>query len=136
MFNSPGPSRPVQQYSTDTDIRFPLDSMEFVTWAQEQPRARLLDLQLQLSAVRVNLEIQVQDAQTRPALFGPNSPRAGWASRLRTKLSMTEWRLATIQAILDRQPTGCQAFQEAARSLLDSDTYATILEAANAARVS
>lgn len=105
-------------------MRYPLDKSEFIEWVKHQPADVLFNLKIELLASQADLQIQLQNNR---------DIATGWQTRARIKLRLTEWRLEVTSMLLDQ---GLLAFQRAAYALLDRDTYDTILEAANAARVS
>lgn len=107
-------------------MRYPLDKSEFIEWVKHQSADTLFNLKIELLASQADLQIQLQNNRTTDL-------SSSWQTRARIKLRLTEWRLEVTSMLLDQ---GLLAFQRAAYTLLDRDTYDTILEAANATRIS
>lgn len=110
---------------------YPLDKPQFIAWAKQQNPDTLVSLKLNLLKDKTDLNVQLEHTQhlTKPPL---PSTTATWRTRAQIKLRSTEWRLQVVETLLEQ---GSLAFQKAAYQLLDRDTYITILEAADAARV-
>lgn len=109
-------------------MNYPLDKTQFIAWAKAQGPDELVDLKLLLLRDETDLEVQLQN----------NPTASSWVARAETKLRHVKWRLQIIATLLEHNhnPQHNCHFQEVARQLLDHDTYITLLEAADAARVS
>lgn len=108
---------------------YPRGTSEFISWVKQQDPDTLVELQLDLLATVANIQVQLQDHTGKGYTVGPNGSK-DWETKARTKLRLTEWRLEVVGIVLHASEEASLKFQQAAKRLLDPDTYEVILESA------
>lgn len=107
---------------TDT---LPKDQQEFIDLCKAKSYDQLTELQLLVAGDITRIRTQLSEYKLRQQTTGPTgSPE--WVYKANTSLSYQRWRLATCRTILQEkreQLTKMLSFYEAAKSLLDPDTF-------------
>lgn len=97
----------------------PRDNDQFLAWAKTLDREHLSDLEIELHRRIVNVELQLADTT-----YQSHTPE--WRKKAMLMLKFDHWRLDTTQKLLKRQDSFSSRFVEAAKELLDSDTFGVL----------
>lgn len=117
-------------------MTIPRDPQDFIKLCEQSTWEQLEHMQVELTLAIANMQTQLDDCDYRQ-LADIDDGWADWKHKAQIALRFAQWRLDTARRIqaLKKQHTQCanaQAFQEAARALLQPDTYKMLLEEATA----
>lgn len=102
----------------------PRDNKVFVDWAKRLTLCELEEVEIELSRRITSTELQLDDH----AYVG-HTPE--WAAKARVALRYDQWRLDTTRKLIKSKTSFHTRFVDAARNLLDEDTFGILSKEAS-----
>lgn len=102
----------------------PRDNKAFLAWASKLTLAELEEIEIELSRRITSVELQLDDT----AYIRHN---AEWAQKAKVALKYDQWRLDSTRKLIRRRMSFHTRFVDAARDLLDEDTFGILSKEAS-----
>lgn len=102
----------------------PRDNKAFLAWANHLSLGELEEVEIELSRRIASVELQLDDTA-----YHGHSPE--WAQKARVALKYDQWRLDSTHKLIRRRMSFHMRFVDAARNLLDEDTFGILSKEAS-----